>query len=160
MEIQREAYALIPKDAISNTTIAYYRSQRERVDKKIDDFNSDIDSKIAALEMRRRSTVEKLESEKKTYEMEILTRTQKLEDPEPQTQSYRKLVADLAKLQEEKKAAQQDVKEKSLQLQIINDRHTKSLQKQAIEKLQQKEREQQQKDDAERERIERINTYK
>jgi hypothetical protein len=123
-------------------------------------INSEANCKIEALEKKSDNEIDRMNGVLDKYSSEIERVRQKLGDTEPQTQSYRKLKADFVKLQEEEKEAAQIVSEKLLQFNVVQEKHSKSMQRQAIEEFQRKEREQQLKDDAEREKIEQMNANK
>jgi hypothetical protein len=123
-------------------------------------LNLEANSKIEAIQKKSDNEIDRMNGVLDNYSSEIERVRQKLEDSEPQSQSYRKMKADLVKLQEEEKAAEQIVSEKLLQFQIVQDKHSKSMQRQAAEEYQRILREQQLKDDAEREKIELMNANK
>jgi murein L,D-transpeptidase YcbB/YkuD len=123
-------------------------------------LNSEANSKIEAIQKKSDNEIDRMNGVLDNYSSEIERVREKLEDSEPQSQSYRKMKADLVKLQEEEKAAEQIVSEKLLQFQIVQDKHSKSMQRQAAEEYQRVLREQQLKDDAEREKIELMNANK
>lgn len=160
MEVQREALALVPKDIDSNKTICYYRGEKERVDRKIDAENASIDNQIAALEARRRAIMDKLEKERTRYETEIITRTQQLENPEPQTPAYRKLTADLTTLRKEEKEAHREMTDAGIVMRAEMDKRMKYQQKQIMEEYDRKQREVAAAEAEERRKIEEMNDRK
>ena len=160
MEVQREALALVPKDIDSNKTICYYRGEKERVDRKIDAENASIDNQIAALEARRRAIMDKLEKERTRYETEIITRTQQLENPEPQTPAYRKLTADLTTLRKEEKEAHGEMTDAGILMRSEMDKRMKYQQKQIMEEYDRKQREVAAAEAEERRKIEEMNDRK
>jgi hypothetical protein len=130
IDVQREAYALIPKGVESNPTILYYMKERERVSTKQDIEISALEAKIKTTEAKKQAAIEAiiakfdseinvlevkknnleatLKTEAERYTSEIQRITEKLEDPDPPTPAFRRLKADRAKIDIEEAAATEE----------------------------------------------------
>lgn len=123
IDVQMQAYALVPKSIDSNDTILYYRRERQRVSTKRDTEVSALEAKIKAVEAKKQAALEKFDAdieaiqtkinslndkltvEEERYTSEIQRFTTKLEDPEPPTPAFRKLKADLEQCVKEEQTA-------------------------------------------------------
>lgn len=137
-EVAIQTFALIPKDIDNNKTILYYRSEKERVTRKIED----------------------LERERQRYESEILIRTQRLENAEPDTPAFRKLKAEETQLEQELKEAEEEFSRTKAIFLTEQDKREKNRQMVAMEEFDRQERQRLAIEQAEREKIEEQNRKK
>lgn len=137
-EIAVQAFSLIPKDVDNNKTILYYRSEKERVTNKIAD----------------------LERERQRYEMEIITRMQKLENLEPDTPAFRKLKAEETQLEQELKEAEEEYSRAKIAYLTEQEKRHKNQQREIMEEFDRQERQRLAMEQAEREKIEEQNRKK
>jgi len=63
IEIQIEAFALVPKDFDDNKTIMYYVSERNRVTKKLETESSSIESQLLTLDAKKNAAIDATEQE-------------------------------------------------------------------------------------------------
>jgi hypothetical protein len=68
IDVQMQAYALVPKSIDSNDTILYYRRERDRVSTKRDTEVSALDAKIKAVEAKKQAALEKIDTDIKALE--------------------------------------------------------------------------------------------
>jgi hypothetical protein len=108
IEVQIEAYSLVPKDIAGNQTLQYYRKELDRINTSTEQSINAIDAQIQALETRKRIIQDKSTSERQRYFDLLESKTAKLEDPEPDTPAFRRLKADLSKLVLEEVAAREE----------------------------------------------------
>lgn len=172
MDVQIQAYALVPKGIESNETIAYYRKERERVTAKQETEVSALEAKIKALEAKKQAAIDKfdadiemLEAKKKAlddkltaegerYSSEIERFRTKLEDPEPPTPAFRKLKADLAMCIQEEVVAQAEFSKACTEMAEANDRRMKAAIREQEEKYVRMKQEEFLRDQEAREQIE------
>jgi hypothetical protein len=172
MDVQVQAYALVPKGIESNETIIYYRRERERVAAKQETEVSALEAKIKAMEAKKQAAIDKfdadieaLEAKKKAldekltaesdrYSSEIERFRAKLDDPEPPTPAFRKLKADLAMCIEEEVVAQAEFSKACAEMAEANDRRMKAMIREQEEKYARMKQEEFLREQEERERIE------
>lgn len=174
IDVQIQAYALVPKGVDTNETVLYYRRERDRVaNKQTTELNA-IDLKIQAIEAKKQAAIEKfdadieaLEAKKKAlddkltsegerYSSEILRFTTKLEDPEPPTPAFRKLKADLALCIEEETKARDDMAVANTQLLAEMAKRSKRMVDEQMAEYRRREQEERANEQKERDMIEAI----
>jgi len=119
ISVEMDSVANNKVDPETDRTYTYYRSERERVSKKMDTENTLIDIKIQALEAKKAafcdminaqiealsnkkdSTDSKLRGEDMRYFSEMERIRSKLENPEPTTASFKRLKSDLTTIEQE-----------------------------------------------------------
>lgn len=108
IEVQIQAYAAIPKSVESNDAISYYRREIARINITLEQDINNLDAKIQALEERKRVMNERADADRGRYSDLIEAKVAKLEDPEPPTNAFRKLKAELAKCIQEEQEAEEE----------------------------------------------------
>jgi len=133
IEVQMDAYSLVPKDIAGNQTLQYYRKELDRINTSTEQSINAIDAQIQALEARKRIIQDKSDSERKRYFDLLESKTAKLEDPEPDTPAFRRLKADLSKLVLEEVAAREEYVTANTAYMIALDKQARSRMAEAQE---------------------------
>ena len=128
VKIHEGAYLASLPDLTKDKTYCYYFSERQRVNNKLDNENSVFDSKIAALEAKKKAFMEeieakiekvendkkiwqaKLDSEAARYEGEMNRVREKIESAVPTSLTYRKLKQSLEIMEQEEKEAMEETR--------------------------------------------------